>query len=241
MGNHFDQIANVYDRIWHFSNNYKKWMLTYILEFLEFNVYDTFVDIGGGTGAYTKSISSKAHLLNTPFCIEPSVQMSNVAKINKDIKIFNEDGNSFCSRDLKYDKVLLKESVHYILDRKVFWSSLYDRLNDDGKILIVTRPQEIKMPLFNEAKKAFFQSQPPYKVFVDELKDAGFKVNVKFYSYHFDLNAEVWYSMIRKRFMSTLGKFSCEEIEEGIDEIRNSVKSDVINIKDDIIFITASK
>ncbi len=241
MGNHFDQIANVYDTIWHFSNNYKKWMLTYIVEFLKFDVHDIFVDIGGGTGAYTKSISSKAHLLNTPFCIEPSVEMSNIAKISKDIKIYNEDANCFSARDIRYDKILLKESVHYIKEREIFWSNLYDRLNDGGKILIVTRPQEIKMPLFDEAKESFFQSQPPYELFINELRNAGFKVDVEFDSYHFNLNIEVWSSMIRKRFMSILGKFSCEEIEEGIKEIKKNLKSNVINIEDNIIFITSSK
>jgi len=241
MGNHFDQIANVYDRIWHFSNNYKKWMLTHILEFLKFDVYDNFVDIGGGTGAYTKSICDKAHLVNFPYCVEPSLEMSNVAKINKDIKIFNEDANCFSKRALRYDKVLLKEVVHHIKNRDDLWFDLYDRLNEDGKILIITRPRKIKMPLFDAAKKVFFQNQPPYELFIDELEAVGFKVDVKFDSYFFDLSLETWSSMIRKRFMSNLGKFSCEEIEEGIEEIKSNIKSNVINIEDDIIFITASK
>jgi hypothetical protein len=168
--------------------------------------------------------------------------MSNVAKKNSNLNIFNEDGNTFAERPLKYDKVLLKEVIHHIKDRKSLWKNLYTKINKNGRILIVTRPQKIKMPLFGAAKDAFYENQPPYETFTDELKRASFSVDVKIDSYCFFLDKAIWFNMLRKRFMSDLGKFTDEEIENGIKEIENSViNSNQIKIEDEVIFIVASK
>lgn len=241
MESHFDKIADVYNKVWHFSDNYKEWMLNNIVNSLKFDKNDIFIDIGGGTAVYTQLIADTVHLKNKAYCVEPSIEMSKVAKENTNMNVFNEDGNQFSERKLNYDKVLLKEVIHHIKDRKSLWTNLNSRMNKKGRILIVTRPQKIKMPLFTAAKEAFYQNQPPYETFVTELLEASFDVDVKIDSYCFDLDKEVWFNMLRQRFMSDLGKFTDKEIENGISEIKNNITSNTLKIKDEIIFITASK
>jgi 2-polyprenyl-3-methyl-5-hydroxy-6-metoxy-1,4-benzoquinol methylase len=241
MNNHFDSIADVYNSVWHFSNDYKKWMLHNILIALELNKDDILVDIGGGTGAYTELIAHKTKLKNKPYCVEPSIEMSNIAKKNTDVNVYNEDGNKFSERSLMYDKVLLKEVIHHIKDRKLLWCNLNNHINKKGRILIVTRPQKIKLPLFDAAKETFYKNQPPYEKFVQELSKASFDVDVKIDSYTLELDKEVWFNMIRKRFMSDLAKFTDKEIEYGVNEIKHNIEKEKIEIEDVIIYITALK
>lgn len=241
MDNHFDSIADVYNSVWHFSDNYNKWMLDNILVALELNKNDILVDIGGGTGTFTELIAHNTNLKNKPYCVEPSIEMSNIAKKNTDVNVYNEDGNKFSERLLTYNKVLLKEVIHHINDRKSLWNNIHKRMSENGRILIVTRPQKVKLPLFDAAKEAFYKNQPPYEKFVQELSEASFEVDVKIDSYSFELDKDIWFDMIRQRFMSDLGKFTDQEIEDGINEIKQNIQKEKIEIEDVIIYITALK
>jgi len=239
--NHFDKIADIYNKVWYFSDQYQEWMLDHIMDRLEFNKEDVFVDIGGGTGKFTMLISTHAGLTKPPFCVEPSKEMCAKAEEEGGAQIICEDANGFVNRDMRYDKVLIKESIHHIHDRDHLWNGLYRQLQRDGKILIVTRPQNTPMPLFNAAKEVFFINQPPYAAFVDELNITGFSVEFSIDTYSFTLKKEVWNLMIRSRFLSDLTGFSHDEIENGIQEINSKFLGDTIRIDDAIVFISAWK
>jgi hypothetical protein len=241
MKNHFDGIADIYDSIWHFSDTYKEWMLSHILKILKFDKDDIFVDIGGGTAVYTKLILENSKLIKKAYCIEPSIKMSNIAKKYKDIIIYNENSNIFSKRELTYDKILIKEAIHHIQNRRFLWNNLYKNINLKGQILIITRPQNIRLPLFKKARDVFYQNQPSFKTLQNELEKEKFDVNISFDTYNLKIKKEIWLYMIRQRFMSDLGCFSDKEIDKGIQEINKNIKSDKLNINDDIIFINALK
>lgn len=239
--NHFDKIADVYNNVWHFSDQYKEWMLSHITSRLKLDKEDYFIDIGGGTGTFTKLVSAYAELSKTPLCVEPSREMCAKAEECGGVRIMCEDANEFVNRNMQYDKVLIKEAIHHVKDRGHLWSGLFTHLSVGGRILIVTRPQNIPMPLFKAAKEAFHRNQPPYDIFVDELKSKGFSVESNTDTYRFFLDKEIWYSMIRSRFMSDLAEFSDDEIESGIQEIDADFQSETMGIDDTIVFISASK
>jgi trans-aconitate methyltransferase len=237
-------MAIEYNKMWHFSDCYKEWMLNNISDFLKFNLNDIFVDIGGGTAEYTKLIMDKVKLNNKAYCVEPSAGMSKIAENNSNINIFNEYSDEFFKRPIKYDKVLLKEMLHYIEDRPSFWNNLYNNMNEDGCVLIVTRPQNVKMPFFDAAKASFHKIQPPYEDFIYELKQASFDVDIKIKQYSFDMKTETWLYLVHQRFMSSLKDFSDKEIENGISEIIQKYVKDTsgtIVIDDEIIYISAVK
>ncbi len=240
QSNHFDSIAEHFNRIWYFSENYKEFVISHIRHDLQFTPDDIFADIGGGTGSFTARLQQEGGL-QSAYCIEPSAPMCNEASKLLNITALCTDAHGFLEQNIPFTKMLLKEVIHHITDRERFWHNTYNALPIGGKLLIITRPQHIAFPFFDAAKKAFSRNQPPHEEIETELKNAGFDVSTTRRSHTFTLPKESWYDMLRHRFMSDLGAFSDQEIEEGISEIESRYEGETIDIVDHLIFITARK
>lgn len=240
QSNHFDSIAEHFNRIWYFSDSYKNFVIAHILEDLNFSHGDVLADIGGGTGSFTARLQQEGGL-QSAYCIEPSAPMCDEAAKFPEITAICADAHVFLELNIPFSKMLLKEVIHHITDRENFWHNTYNALPIGGKLLIITRPQHIAFPFFDAAKAAFARNQPPHEEIEAELKNAGFEVSTSRRSHTFILPKESWYDMLRHRFMSDLGAFSDEEIEEGIIEIESRYEGETIDIIDHLIFITASK
>jgi ubiquinone/menaquinone biosynthesis C-methylase UbiE len=239
--NHFDSIAEVFNRIWYFSDDYKDFVIRHILEDLSLSPEDILVDIGGGTGTFTSRLANEANLTKA-YCVEPSSSMCIEAKKLENITAVCCDAHDFLASHTPFSKILFKEVIHHIPMRAEFWKILYDSLQSGGKILIITRPQKIDFPFFEAAKVEFARNQPPFTLVETELKACGFEVKITPRNHTFTLAKESWYEMLRHRFMSDLGIFSDEEIEEGILEIEAHEKgNETLDIIDNLIFITATK
>jgi len=239
--NHFDSIAEVFNRIWYFSDDYKDFVIHHIREDLSLTPEDILVDIGGGTGTFTSRLADEAHLTHA-YCVEPSSSMCSEAAKHENITAVCCDANDFLASHTPFSKMLFKEVIHHIPNRAEFWKTLYASFQNGGKLLIITRPQEIKFPFFEAAKVEFARNQPPFSMVEAELKASGFEVKAIPRSHTFSLSKESWYEMLRHRFMSDLRVFSDQEIEKGIAEIEENQKgNENIDIIDNLIFITATK
>lgn len=238
--NHFDSIAEVFNHIWYFSDEYKNFVVGHIIGDLSLSRNDILADIGGGTGTFTSRLMEEAGLQKA-YCIEPSGAMCEEAAKLDNITAFHADAHAFLSTRTPFSKLLLKEVIHHIGEREQFWNTIFDNLPHGGKLLIITRPQTIQFPLFQKAKEAFFQNQPSHELFESQLKACGFSVKTAHRSHTFTLPKKSWYEMLRHRFMSDLSIFSDEEIEAGIVEIEQTYPEEIINIIDNLIFITATK
>ncbi len=238
--NHYDTIADLFNTVWHFSDEYKEFVHSHIMADLALTSTDTLVDIGGGTGIFTSRLAHEADL-QCAYCIEPSPAMCDEASKLDNIRAICTDASGFCTLNLPYTKLLLKEVIHHIRDREEFWKNIHHQLPPTGKLLIITRPQHIAFPFFDAAKEAFAANQPPHDVLVSELQKGGFSVETQCRSHTFTLPKQQWYLMLRHRFMSDLSHFSDQEIEEGIDEIEKKYPENHLTIVDNLIFITATK
>lgn len=238
--NHYDTIADLFNTVWHFSDEYKEFVHSHIMTDLALSCTDILVDIGGGTGTFTSKLASDANL-QCAYCIEPSNAMCEEASKIDNIMAICTDASGFCTLNLPYTKLLLKEVIHHISDREPFWRNIHYQLPSNGKLLIITRPQHIDFPFFDTAKEAFARNQPPHEVLESELREAGFFVNTQCRSHTFTLPKQQWFLMLRHRFMSDLSYFRDQEIEEGIDEIEKKYPENSLTIVDNLIFITATK
>lgn len=240
MTNHFDTIADIYNKVWYFSEHYQNSMLSNIIELLQLDNTDVLADLGGGTGAYTRLLLEKAKLKKA-YCIEPSRNMFLEAQKIPIIESICADATEFMQLDLSFTKVLLKEVVHHIPARPVLWHYLREKLPRKGRILIVTRPQAIELPLFEQAKQVFRQKQPHHDSLLQELESCGFASHYRVFPHRFTLAKTVWFDMIRNRFMSDLAGFTEEEIEVGLAKIDAIHPSTQIEIPDNIIYVWAYK
>lgn len=237
---HFDSIADVFNRVWYFSEEYKNFVIRHIRSDLDLCAEDILVDIGGGTGSFTRRLMDESEAAKA-YCVEPSAPMCAEAAKVGNITALCMDAHTFMSTKTPFSKLLLKEVIHHIGEREIFWQTVYAQLPEKGRLLIITRPQDIAFPLFSSAKSAFARNQPPYELFESQLKKFGFSVMSAQRSHTFTLSKEHWYDMLRHRFMSDLAIFSDEEIEEGIKEIDANHTGGTLDVIDRLIFITAIK
>jgi SAM-dependent methyltransferase len=238
--NHFNSIAEVFNRIWYFSDEYKNFVIDHIIRDLSLSNKDILADIGGGTGSFTSRLSKEKDLLKA-YCVEPSPAMCQEASKLENIIAVCSDAHTFLDSDLLFNKILFKEVIHHLPQRTAFWKKLHSHLPDEGKILIITRPKNIAFPFFKAAKEAFARHQPSKELIETELRKGGFKITTNLRSHPFTLAKEDWYTMLRHRFMSDLGVFSDDEIEAGIMEIEQIYIGETVEIIDNLIFITAIK
>ncbi len=238
---HYESIAEDFNKVWRFSDKYKTWAVDKIGYYLDLKNSDVFVDIGGGTGTFTNMIDNKFELKKS-YCVEPESKMCKLAKEYSNFEIICSDVFGFLD-DLQsaYNKILFKEVIHHIKDRKKLWHNIYHTIEDNGRILIYTRPRNNKFPLFQKAKKEFYKNQPSYSEMVLELEKSKFKTSVSLESFTFKLPKDEWYSMLKSRFMSDLSVFTDDEIIQGIDELEKENTSNQFIIEDEIVFITAYK
>ncbi|MFK7779996.1 MAG: class I SAM-dependent methyltransferase [Candidatus Gracilibacteria bacterium] len=241
MNKHYENIAEDFNKVWKFSDEYKIWAVERIGHYLDLKRNDIFVDVGGGTGTFTNMIDKKFELKKA-YCVEPESRMCDLAKEHPNIETICSDAFDFLNNlQLKYNKILFKEVIHHIKDRKKLWHDIYHTIEDDGRILIYTRPRNNKFPLFQKAKKEFYKNQPSYDEMILELEESKFKTSVSLKSFTFELSKDEWYSMLKSRFMSDLSVFTDAEITQGIKELEKENSSDIFIIEDEIVFITAYK
>jgi len=238
--NHFDSIADVFNRVWHFSDGYKDFVISHILSDLDLSSSDTLADIGGGTGSFTSRLAKEANLMRA-YCVEPSSAMCSEAEKIPDITAVCADAHEFTTMSYPYSKLLFKEVIHHIKDRERLWLKTFEQLPKGGRLLIITRPQTVAFPFFITLRRAFAQNQPDPSLFESELTKIGFNIHTEQRSHTFTLPKKTWFEMLRHRFMSDIAPFSDEEIEKGIREIDADYPEDTVDIIDHLIFITASK
>lgn len=237
MLTHYENLAENFDRAWFFTEDYQAWMSEKILKFLEFKPDDLLVDIGAGTGIYTARIHALGGGKVAPVCVEPSSKMAAVAMANHGLSVYQEDAHTFSRHPMKYDKVLVKETIHHIENRVQLWQGLRRNLCDNGRVLVVTRPQTIQWPLFRAAKEMFARNQPAADCLAVDMEKAGFSIGIYSESFKLKLPRKKWFEMLRTRFISDLSRFSDEEIEAGVSELTAKYPDETIEIEDSLLFI----
>lgn len=221
------------------------------------------LDIGGGTGNFTRMIVQDAPTVSA-VVVDPFLEMKDEAMLSSKeqvgfVKAPAEDfmqkpteGSAWWRQD--YHQVLLKEVVHHFqeADRVPIFKGLWDglvRLDDDNpSLLIVTRPQlDIDYPLWDEAREVWAKNQPSLKQFVDELQQAGFTdVKHTVEPYPCTILLERWQSMVKGRFWSTFSNFTDAELDEACERIAKDETERIdadgnLHFEDRLLFITARK
>ena len=69
---------------------------------------------------------------------------------------------------------MLKETIHHLKDRRLFFSGVLKQLQPGGTFLVVTRPPRPQFPFFEAALDVFEAGQEHEDVFRGEMLSAGF-------------------------------------------------------------------
>lgn len=222
----------------------------------------TLLDIGGGTGNFTRMLVKESSGLNTivvdPFLPESS-QGDELQFVKASAEAFMNDDYGAADKWWRqgYNQILMKEVVHHFDASNrtdIFWGMLKGAQHTPSSVkdvkvpsvLIITRPQrEIDYPLWKEARDVWAANQPHVDELVKDLVTAGFgDVDYSVEAYPCEIALERWQKMVKHRFWSTFSNFSEDELEAACKTIEESEADRMdsegrIHFEDRLVFIRA--
>ncbi len=240
--NHYQNIANIYDNLWSYSPEYIKFTTQKIIEHLHLTPTDILVDIGCGTGIYSKEILNQIKLQQPIICVDPSAEMLEKIPANSGLKPVVMDGVEFSQKPGIYNKILLKEAIHYIEEKFLLFENLWQRLTPGGIFLLLLLPPTINYPLFTKALQLYQTTQPHYQEMANLLQQVGFMVDVDIIEYPLELPKSQYFEMVENRYMFLLSRFDDAELRAGLTEMEDKYQNEsVLKFSDRMVFITATK
>lgn len=239
---HYSRLAERYDDYLHYSDDFIRSLTSKMIEKLQLQKGDRFVDLGCGTGMYSLDILEQVALTHPIIGVDPFPQM--LAKIPKDAPITPValDALAFSAQDGTYDKILMKEAVHHVDDKALLFSNLLARLSAQGRLLLVHVPPKVDYPLFDKALERALGWHADPDALVALLQRTGFHVERDGLDYQHAIPKEQYFQMVERCYMSVLSSFTAEEIREGLAEMERRYK-DVATLRfvDHFDYITGVK
>lgn len=204
-----------------------------------------FADVGGGTGHVTSALAVAAALALPPLVVDPSAAMLASASA-RGLHVLECDALAFAAAPdgEPFDRILLKEVVHHVPDAQhaALFAGLAARLRPGGRLLVVTRPQEVDYPLWGAARAVWKANQPGEAHLMTAMAAAGLVPCRDEAVYRAQLPAERWHAMVRARFWSTFSAFTDDELEEGVAELRaQSGNADTLTFTDTLLLLGGDK
>lgn len=241
---HYKMLAENYDDLWEYSPEFINFIGNKIIEYLELKSTDLLVDLGCGTGIYTKKVRDLANLLNPVVCVDICSKMLGQIPNKRQFKLLNMDARNFTQIPGKYDKIFSKQMLHHVPedDKKYLIKSLFEKLKFGGIFLIIMLPPTVEYPLFEAALKRYEELEPPYQNLVEILEDTGAITTVDFIEYSVSVEKFKYFQMVQNRYMSMLSTFTDEEINRGINEIAQKFFDySILNFPERFVFIKGKK
>jgi len=217
------------------------------------------LDIGGGTGELIELLkinqASRDNLLPSMFIlVEPFDSMIAEANQRKNppdviiaatgeglLKVKNDNTQNI-------DVIILQGVIHHIrgISLEEFFKGLYNMLNKNGKIVLITRPLKVEFPMGEQAKKSWKEcyTTPPDDM-PKLLQKAGFIVSVSIETFPITINRVDWLAMIKTKNSAVFSNISALEqsqIDQDYLEIKQKyAKNSLITFLDHQIHIIATK
>jgi ubiquinone/menaquinone biosynthesis C-methylase UbiE len=216
---HYDNLAGNYDLFLKYSPDFIRRLTRKMIEKLQLREDDRLVDLGGGTGIYALDILEQVPLRQPVLLVDYSGAMLARAPADQRLEPLEMGGFEFACREGRHDKILIKETVHHIADRARLLAELYERLSPGGRLLLVHIPPRIDYPLFRAAIERSLDWHADPDRLVRHLETSGFAVERETFVYRHRLPKEVYFRMVRGRYMSLISSFTDRELEEGLAEM----------------------
>ena len=208
-----------------------------IARLLKMKEEDHMVDLGAGTCKTAGMLAKIVSLKHPVLCVDPVQEMLEIGKKKKiaSIETLCATAEEFVKKDLKYDKILIKGTVHHFPVNKMreIFTGIHRQLNPSGMILINKTGvnKGVGAPFFKKGIDTRNSIQAGLTDLLETLlKDLGFSVNIQRFEEHMDITRVEATESIRKKSLSCLSALSSEELAQGISEVERDY-DDVIAYK----------
>jgi hypothetical protein len=152
------------------------------------------------------------------------------------------DFSRISPEEMNYSHLLMKEMIHHIdisILSNVF-SGIYQQLNKDGRVVIISRPVETNYPFFERIHHFWKLTQTPYENVVLSMKESGFDVSIEITTLPVTLEKAEWLSFIKNKTWSVFSMCSEQEMIDGLS-ILDAELEDNISFNEKLIFIVGHK
>ena len=249
---HYQHAVHVYqdNRLFFLQSSYEEWVIKYLKMLFAFQLYSLpihMVDLGCGNGCFTNTfVSQITHNIEECIGIDPYIEWLNIAStqpnITKTICINANDFSTIPPQELNYSHLLMKEMIHHIDNSKLFnvFYGIYKQLNDNGRVVIITRPIDTDYPFFERIHHFWKLTQTPYENVVLSMKEVGFDVSVETTTLQISLQKHEWLSFIKNKTWSVFSMCSEQEMNDGLTTLHRELE-DSITFDETLIYIVGHK
>jgi trans-aconitate methyltransferase len=237
---HYGRLANDYDHFLYYSPRFVRTLTSKMIDQLQLDEDDTLVDLGCGTGIYSLDILKQIPLKHPVIGVDAYPEM--LAKIPDDVPIRRTamGGLEFSREPGRYDKILIKETVHHITERAELFANLHQRLTSGGILLLVHVPPHVQYPLFEKALERCRRWHADPDELVEQLQRAGFRVRRDAVDFPHAIPKQHYFKMVASCYMSALTSLSEQELQEGLVEMTHKYKDlEVLEFVDHFDYLAA--
>lgn len=230
---------------WTDSPAFITWMTGCILAQAGIGQGDRVAEIGCGTGVYSRALAARAGRV---ICADSS--QTTLGQLPGDpafIPVLASVEDIAAGRTrlpgAPLDVIVVREVLHHVAadDRRGVMRGLAGLLNPAGRIVVITMPQQLSHPLFNDARYFFEDLQPDPADIAAMLSDAGLGTELTCESFPVSLPKDRYLRMIADRYLSVLDDFDASDFGCGEAYINFHHPGDQVEFPDQYAFIRGTR
>lgn len=242
LDEHYRNLADEYDEFLYYSSDFVRTLTTKMISELELVEDDRLVDICCGTGIYSLDMLEQVDLKHPVLGVDPYPEMLAAIPDEANMEPIAKTALGFSREDRSYDKVLIKEGIHHVQERPEFFANIHANLSDGGRMLLVHVPPDVDYPLFDAALERCLHWHADPDELETELEDAGFAVERDAVDIQHEIPTAHYLRMVENCYMSVLTSFEKDELQAGLDEMRERYRDqDTLQFVDHFDYLTAVK
>lgn len=239
---HYRSLAERYTDLLSYSPDFVGTHARKMAAQLELREDHVLVDLAGGTGIFARALLELVPLRERVICVDPYPEMLDQVPDGAHIRTVVDDALGFSQRSGTYDRILIKEAIHHVEERKELFENLHQRLRPGGILLLVHVPPDLEYPLFSAALERSRTWHADPDELVDLLEGSGFRVERDQLVYWHRLPKRDYFEMVENCYMSVLTSFSEEERRAGLREMEQRYSDqDVLEFPDRFDYLTAHR
>ena len=216
-----NELRNWDNQTWLSSRNYIDKFNKFLLRKKKLNKNSQILDIGCGRGKIIGSLSRKLKLVNKPIGIDPVIHND----ADKSIDFRNEDIFKYLkSINNKFDLIMIKQTLHFFnKDKRIKLINICKNSLENNGVLIIFSLETCnnQIPCFRFMKqklnKGLKRDSKMIKSISKLLKDN----KIDKFKFKVLITKKKYIQMLKQRYISCLVNLNKDQINKGINEIKN--------------------